>query len=437
MLKGIKRHRFVWAVGFSVFLLALVLWSLKQAPTELDSRDPASLMPSDSRPVTTYQLKSGETFHGFLLRAGFNNTEVPALLSLAQGQLNFSNLRSGQRIEVSSRDESLQSPIERIQLHTSELESWIWERSNESQSWSLRRHQETAEFRLLSYSGKVSSSLWNSARDAQMDPLLIAEMTEVFAWQIDFAREVRQGDKWRITVEQKLVRGRPVSYGRILAAEYNNAGNLYTALLFVNDGKEVGYFSPEGKSLKKIFLKSPIKFSRISSRFNRRRFHPVLRTYRPHLGVDYAAPHGTEVRAVGDGVISMAAWNGGGGRTVKIRHNSTYSTHYKHLSRFANGVRSGSRVRQGQVIGYVGSSGLSTGPHLHFEFWENNRYVDPLGKSFPVADPVPAALMSSFERKASILLESLPLWLDETSLSHQRVELTQNQSDKIYQEALN
>jgi murein DD-endopeptidase MepM/ murein hydrolase activator NlpD len=289
----------------------------------------------------------------------------------------------------------------------------------------------------MSFSGTVTNSLWNSARESQMDPYLISEMTEIFAWQVDFAREVRVNDKWRITVEQKIVRGRPTSWGRIVAAEYNNAGNLYTALLFVKNGEEIGYFTPEGKSLKKIFLKSPIKYSRISSHFNRRRFHPLLKFVRPHLGVDYAAPYGTEIRAVGDGVVTFAEWNGGGGKTIKIRHNSTYSTHYKHLSRFASNLRSGTKVKQGQVIGYVGSTGMSTGPHLHFEFWENNRYVDPLGKSFPVANPIPSHLMSEFVRRSSLLLESLPHWLDSKILESGNQAVSQNISDRIFAEALN
>ncbi|MGE4132796.1 MAG: M23 family metallopeptidase, partial [Bdellovibrionales bacterium] len=226
---------------------------------------------------------------------------------------------------------------------------------------------------------------------------------------VDFSREVRVRDRWRLTVEQKLVRGRPIGWGSILAAEYENAGELHTALLY-QDGESSGYYGLDGSNLRRMFLKSPIKFGRISSRFNRKRFHPVLKIRRPHLGVDYAAARGTPIRSVGDGTVLLAGWKGGGGRTVKIRHNSTYQTSYLHMSGFAKGIKRGTRVKQGQIIGYVGATGLATGPHLHFEFSVNGKVVDPLKAKFPTADPIPKTKIASFKAQISGLLATLPGW---------------------------
>lgn len=288
--------------------------------------------------------------------------------------------------------------------------------------WSAEKITEAVETRVVTFSGFVTSSLWDSASKAQMDPNLIADLAEIFAWQVDFSREVQVNDKWRLTVEQKMVKGEPIGWGSILAAEYTNSNETHTAVLFRNDGQDLGYFAPDGSNLRRMFLKSPIRYGRISSRFQRARFHPILRTKRAHLGVDYAAPTGTPIRAVGDGTVAMAKWSGGGGRVIKIRHNSVYETAYKHLSRFAKGIRAGARVQQGQIIGYVGSTGLSTGPHLHFEFFQAGRYVDPLGKKFPSADPVPKKLMSQFQAESLTLLSSLPQWGSSQEVSLQKTD---------------
>lgn len=277
-------------------------------------------------------------------------------------------------------------------------------------TWHAEKITEKVDIKTVTFAGTVTSSLWESAESAKMDPNLISELSEIFAWQVDFARAVRINDRWRLSVEQKFVRGEPVGWGSILAAEYENAGELYQAALFRVDGESRGYFALDGTSLRRMFLKSPLRFGRISSRFNRKRFHPVLGINRPHLGVDYAAPIGTPVHAVGDGVVTFAATAGGGGKVVKLRHNSTYQTAYKHLSGYAKGVRTGSRVRQGQIIAYVGNTGLSTGPHLHFEFYQSGVFVDPLGKKFPSAEPVPKEMLAQFKADAAPLLATLPAW---------------------------
>lgn len=284
--------------------------------------------------------------------------------------------------------------------------------------WSAQKITEVVETRVMTFSGIVKSTLWESAVEAKMDPNLIADLAEVFAWQVDFSREVQADDRWRLSVEQKLVKGEPVGWGSILAAEYQNEEQKFIGILYRVNENQAGYYSPDGVSLRRMFLKSPIRYGRISSRFNTRRLHPILQYRRPHLGVDYAAPIGTPIRAVGDGVAVEVGVRGGAGKMIRIRHNSEYATAYKHLNGFARGVRSGARVQQGQIIGYVGNTGLSTGPHLHFEFFQGGRFVDPLGKKFPSAEPIPSEQLAQFKTEATTLLTSLPDWgIDKISKS--------------------
>ena len=245
-----------------------------------------------------------------------------------------------------------------------------------------------------------------------MDGALINKIAAVFAWQIDFARGVQPNDRWRIAVERLYADGKPIGWGNIIAAEYENTGVLVSAVRYVREGVKGEYFQPDGNSLKRMFLKSPLRFGRITSRFNRSRFHPILKKRRPHLGVDYGAPRGTPIMAVGNGIVEYKGTRGGGGKTMKIRHNSVYQTAYKHLHNYAKGMKPGKEVKMGDVIGYVGSTGLATGPHLHFEMYENGAYVDPLGIKFPSADPVPKKFLEEYKLHAQQQLATLPTWAE-------------------------
>ncbi|RYZ71780.1 MAG: peptidase M23, partial [Proteobacteria bacterium] len=258
--------------------------------------------------------------------------------------------------------------------------------------------------------GAVDSSLWESADLVGMDANLISSLAEVFAWQVDFSREVRRGDRWRLTVEQKLVGDEVIGWGNILAAEYESGDQVYTGVRYPQVGPNASYYASNGNSLKQLFIKSPLKFGRITSGFSKGRFHPVLKIYRPHNGVDYGAPIGTPVMTIGRGTVVDIGPRGGSGNMIKISHNGTYATAYLHLKGFAPGLRKGSVVEQGQLIGYVGTTGLSTGPHLHFAFYENGNYVDPMGRKFPSADPIPKSELSKFQAEVSGVLRTLPAW---------------------------
>lgn len=338
---------------------------------------------------------------------GVSPQTIQDIVEVAKPIHNLARLQPGIRFQTTF-DSSPAPEINGLHFRFSAIESL--EIVKQNNAWSAKKITEQVDIKVISFSGIVTTSLWESAVKSNMDPNLISELADIFGWEVDLSREVRVNDRWRLTVEQKIVKGEPVGWGAILAAEYENDGKPYQASLFRHNGEDVGYFAPDGSSLRKMFLKSPIRYGRITSRFSTRRFHPILKTARAHLGVDYGAPIGTPVRSVGDGTVIFAQRSGGGGNVIKVRHNSTYQTAYKHLHGFAKGIRSGARVQQGQVIGYVGNTGLSTGPHLHFEFYQSGKYIDPLRKSFPSAEPVPASQLAEFRSQAQTLLQGLPTW---------------------------
>jgi murein DD-endopeptidase MepM/ murein hydrolase activator NlpD len=254
-----------------------------------------------------------------------------------------------------------------------------------------------------------------------MDTSLLIKLSEVFAWVLDFSREVQAGDEWRLIASEYTFKGKHAGWKDIEAAEFKRGNQTYQAFKFEDpENNRKGFFNSYGESLEKIFLKSPIKFGRITSRFNKKRFHPILQVNRPHLGIDYGAPVGTPIMAVGDGTVEFANWSGGGGRVLKIRHNSTFTTAYKHLSRFNKGIKVGKKVHQGDIVAYSGSSGLSTGPHLHFEFLKNGSFVDPYSLKFPSAAPLSQSEKTKFDEVLTKNSSLLPSWPTESTLALQK-----------------
>jgi murein DD-endopeptidase MepM/ murein hydrolase activator NlpD len=244
--------------------------------------------------------------------------------------------------------------------------------------------------------GTITSSLWNCFVENKLDVNLSLALSDVYAWTVDFYG-LQKGDNFRVIYEELFVDNKMVGIDRILASKFQSNGRDFYAYNFEQEGKSA-YFDENGQSLQRSFLKAPLKFSRISSRFSRSRMHPILRIARPHFGVDYSAPRGTPVVALGDGNINQLGFHGGFGRFISIRHNSVYTTTYAHLSGYAKGLKSGSHVQQGQVIGYVGSSGLSTGAHLDFRVYRNGAPTDPLKLESPPAKPVEAKDLARFKQ---------------------------------------
>lgn len=236
-------------------------------------------------------------------------------------------------------------------------------------------------------SGVIESSLWNAMKTSGASDELADYLGDVLAWTIDFYH-VYKGDEFKILYTEKQIDGKPVGVESIEAAYYNQLGNPYYAFKYASEKYNNEYYDEEGRPARRAFLKAPVKYSRISSRFSRRRFHPVLKRHKAHLGTDFAAPRGTPVFATANGVVSRAGRTRGNGNFVKIKHNKTYSTQYLHFNRIAKGIRPGVPVKQGQVIGYVGSTGLATGPHVCYRFWKNGRQVDPLRQKLPAPPPM-------------------------------------------------
>ncbi|MCF8040237.1 MAG: peptidoglycan DD-metalloendopeptidase family protein [Desulfohalobiaceae bacterium] len=255
--------------------------------------------------------------------------------------------------------------------------------------------------------GSIETSLFEAVGDSGEQDQLAIELADIFAWDIDFIRDIRKGDSFRLIVEKRYRKGEWAGYGDILAARFVNQGRTYQAFLFAldNGGKE--YFNAKGQSVRKSFLKAPLHFSRISSGYTMRRMHPILKRVRSHQGIDYAAPRGTPVKSVGDGTVITRAYHKGNGNYLKVRHPNSYVTMYNHLSGFAKGIRRGKRVVQGEVIGYVGSTGLSTGPHLDYRVKKHGRYVNPLKVESTPCEPVPKGEQDRFFSRIKPLLAVL------------------------------
>jgi murein DD-endopeptidase MepM/ murein hydrolase activator NlpD len=251
--------------------------------------------------------------------------------------------------------------------------------------------------------GVLQGSLEASLREVGADPAVGYRMADVLQWDLDFNRDLQPGDEFSALYEEIYLDGQLEGLGDVIALRYRNGGKVLEAYRY-GDG---GYYDQDGRPLRKMFLKSPLQYSRVTSGFSRRRFHPVLRSYRPHWGVDFGAPVGTPVRVTGNGVVVSAGWDGGGGKTVKVRHPGGYVTNYLHLSRFAAGVRSGARVSQGDVIAYVGQTGLATGPHLDYRVQRNGGWINPTSLGGVQAEPIPVANLGRFRAWRDALRSSL------------------------------
>ncbi len=270
----------------------------------------------------------------------------------------------------------------------------------------IKRAHKEITVKVDTATGIINSSLWNAMIDNHTDPNLANALSEIYAWTIDFFG-IQKGDSYKVIYETRYADGEKIGIGNVLAATFNHMGDPYNAIYFVQDSTG-DYFDESANSLRRTFLKAPLRYRRISSRFSYSRMHPVLKYRRPHLGVDYAADRGTPVMSVGDGRVIFAKWDkGGGGRAVKIKHNGTYTTLYMHLSKYGKGIKAGAHVRQGQVIGYVGASGLATGPHLDFRFYRNGKPVDPLKVESPPAEPVDSTNLARFEKEKQHWLRAL------------------------------
>lgn len=267
------------------------------------------------------------------------------------------------------------------------------------------KSEKPATIRKREVAGQIQSSLYNAMVDQGISPDLIDEFADLYGWSVDF-QGLQKGDEFKVVFEEKVIEDQVVGHSGIQLAYFQHKGEELHAIPFEQNG-QISFFDQNGNSFKKAFLRDPLKYTRISSRYNLKRFHPVQKRYKPHLGTDYAAPTGTEIRSVGDGTVVEARYTSANGNYVKIKHNGTYTTQYLHMSKIGKGIKPGMRVRQGQVIGYVGSTGLATGPHLCFRFWKNGKQEDWLKEKIPPSEPISPANRMAFESKRNEVLALL------------------------------
>jgi len=352
-------------------------------------------------------LKSGDSAFSALSRLGLPFAEVMAMQQAAKKLHPLTYVQAGHafwRQDIQQEMHVFYSIDAEHRLHL----------QNTGTGWQASIDQRRVTHRQVYVQATISDSLFYAAAQAGMDDRTTMNLVDIFAWDIDFARDLRAGDHFQVLYDERYDEAGKMVGTSILAATFINQGQHYEAFQYQLGNKKVGYFTPKGKSLRKTYLKAPVKYSRISSRFRSARKHPVLGYTRAHKGVDYAAKTGTPVHAIGDGRITYSTWKGGYGRLVEIHHNNrNHSTRYAHLSRFGRGIHKGVRVKQGQIIGYVGMSGLATGPHLHFEFRVRGRAINPLRVKHKAAKPIPANEMAAFRRQHQQLQQQLEYGLQK------------------------
>lgn len=334
------------------------------------------------------KINAGDVLSKVLMPLGVSAAELDQLIKRSEGVFDVRKIRPDHKWISLFTSDSASSPS--FFIYEKNAKDYVVFALEDSLNvWSDSKPVERQD-RMVR--GSISSSLYEALQDANAPAELALEMSSIYAWTIDFYR-LQKDDSFELFFEEELVDGQPIGKQHIKAARFTHNGKERLAYFYEHDSV-YGYFDEAGGSLRKAFLKAPVEFSRISSRFTKKRFHPVLKRYKSHLGTDYAAPHGTPIVAVGDGTVIKSGYTSGNGNYVKIRHNGTYETQYLHMSKRACKV--GDFVTQGEVIGYVGSTGLATGPHVCFRFWKNGVQIDHLGEEFPPAEPIPAALMPAF-----------------------------------------
>ncbi len=374
-----------------------------QDTTVIPVREPELVfgIPVEAFTVKTDHIRRNEFLAEILLRHGVPMQEINKVLEGSDSVFDVRKIRYNNRYTLFCDTDSIARARYLIYEHDPTL-SYVFSFNDSLNITPFRKEIRNA---VRYSSGVIETSLWESMMASGMQQELAGELSEIFAWTVDFFG-LQKGDSYKVFYEELFIDDEPLGIGKIYGAQFVWTGDTITAIPFIQDGRET-FFDVDGNSLRKAFLKAPLRFSRISSRYSSSRLHPILRIRRPHLGVDYAAPVGTPVQAIGDGRVTFAGIDGANGRIVKITHNSVYSTAYLHLSGFGKGITTAAHVKQGDIIGYVGSSGLSTGPHLDFRFYKNGSPVDPLTVEAPPVEPVADSNFVRFEKNRMLVLGML------------------------------
>lgn len=417
-LKNIKLPRLVkYSLFASIFSLVLAsglygiffLNSSAPEPVRLSERSFPIVEPTirfglaiDTLSLKVDTILEGQTLSNLLTDAGIEASELYPITQEADSIMDLRALRAG-RVYTLVDDPDTEG--QDFFVYQPSVYEYI--RLDLQGTQRSERRKLPVETKIATAGGLIESSLWNAMVGNGHSFELTDKMEDALKWSIDFYH-VQPNESFRLVYEKDFVEGKAAAVGPVKAAHYHTASKDYYAFYYEDPcGDFTGYYDMEGHPMKSTFLKAPLKYGRISSRYNLRRFHPVLKRTRPHYGTDYAAPYGTPIHSVADGVIAEAGRRGGNGNFVKVRHNQTYTTQYLHMQNFAEGIRPGVHVSQGQVIGYVGSTGLATGPHVCFRFWENGKQVDHTKLNFPPAEPLPASMMDDYMAHKNALLAQL------------------------------
>ena len=343
-------------------------------------------------------IGKGQFFSHVMRDLGVDNDTGYQLTQRAQGVFDLRNLRVGNSYKAYYRETEVGDSLA-YWVYEKDLQSFVLFGLQDSLYVSLGTYSVRIEVKQIEV--RISQSLWEDIRKAGGNPLLALKLSDVYAWSIDFFG-LQKDDRFTAVYEEMYVEDRAVDLRHVLAAVFEHNGKRYEAYRFYQDSLP-GYWNEKGENVKKAFLKAPLNYTRVSSGFSYARKHPVTRIVRPHTGVDYAAPAGTPVMSIGDGRVIERGYSGGGGNTVKIKHNGTYTTAYLHLSKYAAGLTVGKQVRQGEVIGYVGSTGVSTGPHLDFRVWKDGQPINPLTMEAPSAEPLRPENMDGFVEYVTVM----------------------------------
>ncbi len=428
--KGFNFYIFLFFIVFGLF--AGMLSSCKSAVDKPEDEPPPYIAPE---PVVMFDVvvDSLEVFHGqvrrnqflsnILLSFGVDYAVIDHIARNRKDIFDVRRIRAGHDFAILAERDSVNTPLY-FAYEINNTEYVVFGLRDTLPSW---RGKKEVERRIETAHGTIRSSLWNAMVGGGFDPNLANDLSEVYAWTIDFFG-IQKNDQFEVIYERLYVDNRPIGIGKVLASRFRHFGKDNYAFYFEQDS--VGdYFDEHGQSLMRTFLKAPLKYSRISSGFSHSRYHPILKISRPHHGVDYAAPAGTPVYAIGDGVVTRKGFQAGGaGNYLYIKHNATYTTAYMHLRNFAKGINQGTRVTQGQVIGYVGSTGLSTGPHLDFRFFRNGHPVNPLTVESPPAKPVDSTYLERFTDVVATMQLKLSAVLEASILAESEEQATEDEA---------
>ena len=371
---------------------------------------PLVLAPEPEYETLTFKIKRGDTLDRLFRANNLDLGHLAEIASLDEAGKQFRKIKPGDIFEITHDEGKLVRMYSALNL-TSALQV-----DREESGFTASIIERPIEIRKRIAHGVIETSLYESGADAELSDKTIMNLAGIFAWDVDFVLDIRKGDNYFVQWEEIWQDGEYVTDGEVIAAEFNNDGRSYQAIRFVDSSGRADYFTPEGDSVRKAFLRSPVDF-RVSSPFNPNRRHPVLKTVRPHRGVDYAAPSGTPIKAAGDGKVIFRGVKSGYGNVVILQHGGNITTLYAHMSRFASKVRAGSRVRQGQTIGYVGATGLVTGAHLHYEYRLNGVHRNPRTVKLPQADPIAREYRDEFLAEARPILEELEQFKRERRLA--------------------